>query len=134
MIKLMMLVGLGGGLGAMLRFATVNQAARLLGAGFPFGTMAVNVIGSLLIGLLAGLILHRLPSEVMSVDQWRALLVTGFLGGFTTFSAFSLDALSLWERREVMAAASYIGGSVILSILAVVIGLALARGMGGPGL
>ncbi len=134
MVKLMMLVGLGGGLGAMLRFATVNQAARLLGAGFPYGTLLVNVIGSLLIGVVAGLILHRLPSEALAIDEWRALLITGLLGGFTTFSAFSLDVMVLWERREMMAAVGYVGGSVILSLLAVVLGLALARGMGGPGL
>ncbi len=134
MIKMLMLVGLGGGLGAMLRYVTVNQAARLLGAGFPFGTLTVNVVGSFLIGIVAGAILHRLPSEALSIDEWRALLITGFLGGFTTFSAFSLDVMLLWERRELMAAAGYIGGSVILSIAAVVLGLAAARGIGGAGL
>ena len=134
MIKMLMLVGVGGGLGAMLRFLTVNQAARLFGAGFPVGTLTVNVVGSFLIGIVAGAILSRLPSEALSIDEWRALLITGFLGGFTTFSAFSLDVMLLWERRAFTAATAYVGGSVVLSILAVMLGLMLARGAGGNGL
>lgn len=134
MIKVLILVGLGGGAGAMLRYITVHQVARLLGASFPFGTLSVNVVGSLLIGLFAGVILHRLPTAALSIDEWRALLITGVLGGFTTFSAFSLDVIMLYERREIAFALFYIGGSVLLSIFAAAIGLMLARGMGGSGL
>lgn len=134
MIKMVMLVGLGGGLGAILRFLTVHQMTRLFGAAFPFGTLTVNVVGSFLIGIVAGALLSRLPSESLSIDEWRALLITGMLGGFTTFSAFSLDVMVLWERRELVSAMAYIGGSVVLSIAAVALGLMVARGIGSGSL
>ena len=117
-----LLVGLGGGAGAITRYLAAAWAGRLLGAGF-MGTMFVNVVGSLLMGFLAVLLLER-------TDVWgrfAPLLITGVLGGFTTFSAFSLDSMFLLERGRVLAAMGYIGGSVVLSILALFLGLSLGR-------
>src|SRR5215213_3321964 len=125
-----LLVFLGAGLGGSLRHGVNLAALRLLGAGFPWGTLAVNVAGSLAMGLLAGwLALKAGPSA----QAWRLFLATGVLGGFTTFSAFSLDAATLWERGEAAAASLYALASVALSVAALFAGLALARQMaGGP--
>lgn len=113
------LVAAGGAAGSVARHLTVLAAARLA-PGFPWGVMAVNVLGSFLIGLLAFGLLHgRAPLS--------PLLITGFLGGFTTFSAFSLDALRLWQAGQGAAAAAYVLGSVALSLGAVVAGATLAR-------
>jgi CrcB protein len=117
-----LLVFVGGGLGAVARHGVNRAGLATLGPGFPWWTMAVNVTGSLLIGLLAGLF------GVMEAGQnLRLFLVTGILGGYTTFSAFSLDALTLWERGEATQAALYILGSVILSLIAAAVGLMLSR-------
>ena len=98
-------------------------AARLFGNGFPAGTLAVNVFGCMVMGLLAGFFAFRghLPQEL------RLLLMTGVLGGFTTFSAFALDATLLWERGNLKLALAYVLASVFLSLAAVVIGLFVAR-------
>ena len=117
-----LLVFVGGGLGAMARHGINRSALALLGPGFPWWTLAVNVGGSFLIGLLAGLF-----GALETGHHVRLFLTTGFLGGFTTFSAFSLDALTLWERGAAMQAALYVLASVILSLLAAAIGLMLAR-------
>ena len=116
------LVFLGGGLGAALRHG-VNRAVAGTGAGFPVGTLAVNVLGSLIMGLVAGLLLARGLDE----HPARLFLTTGLMGGFTTFSAFSHDAVMLWQRGAPGAAAAYVAASVILSILALIAGLALIR-------
>ena len=122
-----LLVFLGGGLGAVLRYGVNLNAARFLGANFPWGTLAINVLGSLAMGLLAGVFAAR------ALDEWhqsaRLFLMTGILGGFTTFSAFSLDALALWERGETAAATAYVLGSVVLSIAGFALGLAFVRQM-----
>ena len=118
------LVALGGGAGAVLRYLSGLAAFRLLGPGFPWGTAFVNVAGSLAMGFCAALLVERLQSR-----QLPFLLMTGVLGGFTTFSAFSLDAISLIERGRLMAATAYIGGSVVLSIAALALGLWLGRQM-----
>ncbi|ETX14958.1 camphor resistance protein CrcB [Roseivivax halodurans JCM 10272] len=115
-------VALGGAAGAVARYLTGHAAVRLIGHGFPWGTFAVNVVGSFLMGVL-----------VVALAEWNAnrfapLLLTGMLGGFTTFSAFSLDAATLYERGELALAGAYVGGSVILSLLAVFAGLAAGRG------
>ena len=110
---------LGGGIGAVLRHG-VNRLSTWVGLGFPIGTMTVNVLGSFLMGLLVGL----LPD---TSQGWRLFLATGVLGGFTTFSAFSLDALALWQRGEVGPAALYVAGSVLLSLAAVALGAVAAR-------
>ncbi|WP_417770351.1 fluoride efflux transporter CrcB [Stappia sp.] len=120
----LILVALGGGLGAAGRHLVNLAALRTFGPGFPAGTLAVNVIGSLLMGLLVGWLASRAGG---SGNALRLFLATGFLGGFTTFSAFSLDVATLWERGALGAAALYAGISVTASILALVAGLAAMR-------
>jgi CrcB protein len=117
------LVFLGGGLGAMLRHGVNLGAARLIGTGLPWGTLFVNVTGSLLMGLLAGLFALKLDLS----QGWRLFLTTGILGGYTTFSTFSLDAAMLYERGEPGWAALYVLGSVVLSIAGLFAGLWLVR-------
>ena len=117
------IVFLGGGLGAALRHGINLGAARWFGLGFPFGTLIINVSGSLLMGLIAGYFAFKGDSS----QHWRLFLTTGILGGYTTFSAFSLDAALLYERGEVMHAAIYVLCSVLLSIVALFAGLAVAR-------
>ncbi|KFB09957.1 putative fluoride ion transporter CrcB [Nitratireductor basaltis] len=117
---------LGGGAGASLRYVSAQWIGRLVGPGFPAGTMTVNVVGSLAMGLLIGYLARR--AEGVG-EGARLLLATGFLGGFTTFSAFSLDFADLWERQAMQAALIYAVLSVILSIIAVFVGLWLARSL-----
>tara|TARA_R100000789_G_scaffold9365_2_gene13205 strand:+ start:1868 stop:2335 length:468 start_codon:yes stop_codon:yes gene_type:complete len=114
-------VALGGALGASARYLTGIATARLLGKGFPWGTLTVNILGSFLMGVLVVALLH------FSANRFAPLLMTGLLGGFTTFSAFSLDAVTLYERGQVGVAAGYVAASVVLSIAALFAGLALAR-------
>jgi CrcB protein len=118
-----LLVFLGGGLGAVLRHAVNRLAFALWGAGFPVGTMIVNVVGSLAMGLLVGLF----ASHPAISQPTRLFLATGLLGGFTTFSAFSLDALTLYERGEVGLALAYVAASVVLSLAAIAAGFFLVR-------
>lgn len=118
-----LIVFLGAGIGGAGRYGVNVLAARLFGTAFPAGTLAINVLGCLLMGLIAGVFAFRghLPQEM------RLFLTTGILGGFTTFSAFSLDAALLWERGEAGLAVLYVGASVIFSLLAVAAGLAVSR-------
>ena len=120
------IVFLGGGIGAALRHGINLGAARWLGIGFPFGTLFINVSGSLIMGLAAGYFAFKGDTS----QGWRLFLATGILGGYTTFSAFSLDAAVLYERGEVSLAAAYVMGSVVLSIAGLFAGLAIARGLG----
>ena len=120
------IVFLGAGIGGAMRHGVNVGAARLFGFGFPFGTLAVNVVGSFAMGLLAGLFLHRPGTD----QHMRLFLTTGVLGGFTTFSAFSLDAALLIERHSYGLAAGYALGSVIASIAALFVGLAVFKGAG----
>ena len=122
-------VAAGGAIGASLRFLVVRWAGHVLGLAFPYGTLIVNVAGSLVMGVAAVMMMERFPG---SWGKLSPFLMTGILGGFTTFSAFSLDALFLIERGRNLAAATYIGGSVALSILGLWAGLTLARGVWGP--
>ena len=117
-----LLVFIGGGLGSVARHGVNRAGLALLGPGFPWWTFAVNVLGSFLIGLLAGLF-----GALETGHNARLFLITGFLGGFTTFSAFSLDALTLWERGALLQSGLYILGTVILSLIAAAIGLMLSR-------
>ncbi|MFL6729790.1 MAG: fluoride efflux transporter CrcB [Sphingomicrobium sp.] len=123
---LYLIVFLGAGIGGALRHGINVGAARLFGYGFPFGTLIVNVVGSFLIGLLAGYFAFRpgVPQDV------RLFLTTGILGGFTTFSAFSLDGALLIERHAYALAAVYMVGSVVAGLAALFLGLALFRGGG----
>ena len=116
-----LIVFLGAGLGGSLRHGVNVAAARLFGYDFPLGTLIVNVAGSFLMGVLAGYFAFR-PG--FSQDT-RLFLTTGILGGFTTFSAFSLDAALLIERHSFALAAGYVAGSVGVSIAALFLGLAL---------
>ncbi len=124
---LALLVAVGGALGSLLRWSVGVAALRWLGAGFPYGTLIVNVAGSFLMGIAFAVIAARLDLQ----GEWRALAMTGFLGGFTTFSAFSLDVVLLGNRGEWLAAALYVVASVALSILALLLGLWLCRSIGG---
>ena len=118
-----LLVFVGGGLGASLRHLINVICARVLGTGFPWGTFIINVTGSTVMGLIAGYL--ALKGEAS--QPWRLFLMTGILGGYTTFSAFSLDAVLLYERGALGLAALYVLGSVVLAIGGLVAGLALAR-------
>ncbi|MDZ4843041.1 MAG: fluoride efflux transporter CrcB [Hyphomicrobium aestuarii] len=122
-MQLLLLATLGGGIGAGARYLIQTEMIRRLGPGFPWWTLAINVAGCLLMGIIADLISRRFGGS----PEARALLMTGVLGGFTTFSAFSLDVAQLVERRDMLAAAGYIGGSVILTIAALYLGIAIAR-------
>jgi CrcB protein len=126
-MKAIMLVFLGAGLGGVARHLVNLGCARACGTQFPYGTLTVNVVGSLLMGLIAGWLAFR-SSAGWSQDV-RLLLTTGVLGGFTTFSAFSLDAMLLFERGETGLAALYVLGSVMFSIAALAAGLALVRAL-----
>lgn len=121
MIQTLFQVALGGAIGASARYMTNLAALRLAGPGFPWGTLAVNVAGSFLMGLLVGLLAQR------DAQRLAPFLMTGVLGGFTTFSAFSLDALTLWERGQTGLAALYVAGSVLLSLAGIVAGVAAGR-------
>ena len=115
-------VALGGAIGASLRYLSNVAAMRLFGPGFPYATLFVNIAGSFAMGVLVVLLAHK--------GGMRAapFLMTGILGGFTTFSAFSLDAFTIYERGQTGLAAAYILGSVSLSILALSLGVLLTRG------
>jgi CrcB protein len=118
-----LLVAAGGALGAAGRYGVSAAAMRLLGPAWPWGTFAVNAAGSLLIGLLAGWLAFRVDGGA----HWRLFLGTGVLGGFTTFSAFSLETFGMIERKQYAPAAIYALGSVAVGLIAVFIGLWIAR-------
>lgn len=116
-------VALGGAAGAVCRYAAGLWVARMLGNGFPWGTLAVNVLGSCLMGVLVVMLTQ------VTGNRFAPLVLTGFLGGFTTFSAFSLDAVNLFERGQPELAVGYVAASVLLSIAALFVGLAVARSL-----
>jgi CrcB protein len=123
---LYLIVFLGAGIGGALRHGVNVGAVRLFGYGFPFGTLIVNVLGSFAMGLLAGYFVFR-PGIGQHL---RLFLTTGVLGGFTTFSAFSLDTALLIERHNYGLAAGYMVGSVAASVSALFFGLAVFRSAG----
>ncbi len=118
-----LVVFFGAGIGGAARHAVNFGAARLFGYGFPFGTLTVNVLGSIFMGLLTEFFVLRsgLPQEL------RLFLTTGVLGGFTTFSTFSLDAVSLWERGQWGMAAGYVAVSLVASVVGLSVGLLMIR-------
>jgi CrcB protein len=118
-----LLVFFGGGLGATLRHFVNVVSARVLGTGFPYHTFIINITGSTVMGLITGYLAFRGEAS----QPWRLFLMTGVLGGYTTFSAFSLDAALLYERGEIGLALLYVLGSVVLSIAGLFAGLALMR-------
>ena len=122
MLTSLLHVALGGALGASARYLVGVGAVRLLGHGFPWATLVVNVLGSLAMGALVALLAQK------DATRLAPLLMTGLLGGFTTFSAFSLDAVTLYERGQVGAAAGYVAVSVVFSIGALFAGMTLMKG------
>ncbi len=120
------LVFIGGGIGAALRHGVNRASLTYFGAGFPYGTLIVNVVGALLMGLLAGLFLLKTGIG----QETRLFLTTGILGGFTTFSAFSLDAALMWQKGEWQLLGVYALGSVTLSLGALFFGMFAARSFG----
>lgn len=118
-----LLVALGGGIGAALRHLSGVAALRLLGPAFPYGTMFVNVLGSFVMGVFIELLARRFGAS----PELRLFFATGVLGGFTTFSSFSLDTAFLYERGDLALAAVYVIGSVAVGIAALFAGLALVR-------
>lgn len=120
-----LMVFVGGGLGSLARYGVNILAISWLGTAFPYGTLAVNALGGLVMGLFTGLITPYL--DLKAALELRVLLVTGFLGGFTTFSAFSLDAVLLWEKGAIAEALLYVLASLVLAIGGVALGLALTR-------
>ena len=122
-MRLALLAALGGAVGSVARFLAVSAAASVLGTDFPWGTFGVNVVGSFAIGaIMAAIAFHSGGS-----NELRVLLVTGFLGGFTTFSAFSFELMQLIERKAYAPALAYASGSVIMSLAAVFLGFAAIR-------
>ena len=122
MIQTLLFVALGGALGSALRYLVNITLPRLMGHGFPYATMTVNVVGSFLMGVLVVVLAMK------GGTRFAPFLMTGILGGFTTFSAFSLDAATLWKAGEVTTAAGYVIGSVVLGLAALFAGMAFARG------
>jgi fluoride exporter len=116
-------VAVGGGLGATTRYLLGGWVVARLGSGFPFHTLLINVSGSLAIGVLLVLLTERLVAD----PAWRLLLVVGFLGGYTTFSSYTFEALSLLEEGDWLAAVGYVLGSNGLGLLAAYVGMLLAR-------
>ncbi|SFD10718.1 fluoride efflux transporter CrcB [Tropicimonas isoalkanivorans] len=123
MIFTVLQVALGGAIGASCRYLTNVAMKALFGIGFPWGTLTVNIVGSFLMGALV-VVLERKGGNHLT-----PLLMTGLLGGFTTFSAFSLDTIFLMEEGRAEIALIYIAASVLISLAALVIGLAFARGV-----
>jgi CrcB protein len=117
------LVFFGGGLGASLRHFINIACARCVGTAFPYGTFIINITGSTVMGLIAGYLAFKGGAS----QPWRLFLMTGVLGGYTTFSAFSLDTALLYERGQIGLALLYVLGSVVLSIGGLFAGLALVR-------
>ncbi|WP_095587581.1 fluoride efflux transporter CrcB [Actibacterium ureilyticum] len=122
MIGTLAQVALGGAIGAMGRYLTGVAAVRLMGHGFPWGTLVVNVVGSFLMGVLVVVLARKGGNDL------APLLMTGLLGGFTTFSAFSLDVLTLYERGQAGLAFGYAAASVLVSLAAIAAALWLTRG------
>jgi len=118
-----LIVFIGGGLGSALRYGVNIAVSRLLGTTFPYGILAINVTGSFVMGLVVAYFAFKGEAS----QPWRLFLTTGILGGYTTFSAFSLDVAVLYERGDVGLAALYVIASVAISILGLFAGLALVR-------
>ncbi len=124
MIAPVLQVAIGGAIGAVMRYLTGIGLVRVFGhTAFPMGVLTVNVVGSFAMGVFVGLAAHR------GLTHLSPFVATGILGGFTTFSAFSLEAVTLYERGAIGLAAAYVIGNVVLSIAALFAGLALSRSL-----
>jgi fluoride exporter len=122
-VNQLLLIAAGGALGSVARHGMNVSVARVMGYGFPWGILVVNVLGSFLIGLITALFLRKVPES----NAVPLFLTTGFLGGFTTFSAFALDVLKLMQSGQNVTAAAYAVASVMLSVLAVFAGFMVLR-------
>lgn len=120
-----LLVAIGGAIGSVFRYLVGVWTLRQFGPNFPWGTLTVNVVGSFAIGLLVEMIARRFNASA----ELRVFVVTGILGGFTTFSSFSLDTFALFERGAMFATAAYVIASIAVSFCAIFAGLALGRAM-----
>lgn len=116
-------VAIGGALGAVLRFAAVGYFTPSLSDRFPLGTFIVNMLGSLLIGVAYVILVEKTALNA----EWRLFFITGVLGGFTTFSAFSLEMLQLWQEGHILNAILYASSSVILGLLMAFAGMAITQ-------
>ena len=121
-----LVVFLGSGIGGMLRHGVGLLALRVTGASFPWGTLVINVVGSALMGLMIGLFAARSIND----PELRLFVTTGLIGGFTTWSTFSLDIVTLWERGEIGSAIAYAAASIVLSLTVLAIALLAARRWG----
>ncbi|MBN7805243.1 fluoride efflux transporter CrcB [Agrobacterium rosae] len=119
------LVAIGGAIGSIARYLVGVWSVRLAGPNFPWGTLTVNVVGAFLIGLTVEVIARRFDAS----SEMRVFLVTGVIGGFTTWSSFTLDAVVLFERGEIGLSALYLGASLLVSFAAIFAGLALGRAL-----
>lgn len=119
----LMMIALGGALGAVSRFLLGNAVSKAIGSALPYGTFVINVIGCFAMGLLMTLIVDR----EMLPAAWRLFLCVGFLGGFTTFSSFGYEALILLSEGRLLALMAYVGGSVALGLVAAGLGVLCAR-------
>ena len=124
-MKILVMVAIGGAIGAVARQQSNQFIMRIFGGEFPIGTVFVNILGS----FIAGLLFELFTSKVTISYEWRTLIFTGVLASFTTFSSFALDVALLTERNEYFHALTYIGGSVILSIGFLFLGLWAMRGL-----
>ncbi|MEI2734561.1 MAG: fluoride efflux transporter CrcB [Rhodoblastus sp.] len=124
-MKAYLIVFLGAGVGGALRHGVNVGCGRLCGTEFPWGILVINVTGCLVMGLIAGWLAFK--AQMSWSQDMRLFLMTGVLGGYTTFSAFSLDFATLWERGAHSLAIAYVLASVVLSLAAVFLGLALVR-------
>ena len=123
-IKLnLLIIALGGALGAVSRFLLGNGVSRALGSSLPYGTFVINIVGCFAMGLLMTIIVDR----EMLPAAWRLFLCVGFLGGFTTFSSFGYEALMLLTEGRLLAVLAYVGGSVVLGLVAAAAGVLCAR-------
>ncbi|MGV1914218.1 fluoride efflux transporter CrcB [uncultured Agrobacterium sp.] len=120
-----LLVAVGGAIGSVARYLVGLGATRLAGPNFPFGTLTVNIAGAFAIGLLVEMIARRFDASA----EMRVFIVTGILGGFTTWSSFTLDTMVLFERGEIGLSALYLLASLLVSFAAVFAGLALGRAL-----
>ena len=124
-MKILLMVAIGGAIGAVARQQSNQFIMRIFGGDFPIGTISVNIFGSFIMGLLFELF----TSKIAISYEWRSLIFTGVLASFTTFSSFALDVALLSERNEYFNALIYIGGSVVLSIGFLFLGLGAMRGL-----
>jgi len=122
-LKALIFIAMGGAFGAVLRYGASLSVYSLLGRGFPYGTLFVNVSGSLLMGLLSVIMLERFNID----PEWRAAVLVGVLGSFTTFSTFSIETLNLLEQGDVMRATANIVLSVLVCLAAVWFGVLIGR-------